>query len=325
MPDMSAVSAFTRDYRTQFVAGFLTTVMVVAAGYAAIDQFSQATSTSHILPPKAATVIDGPGPTFDAAHGSPEPRQPTTPQFGEAAHEIAGRFADLTPAVSVSDRSLIVIPPEPNGTPAEPAVESLNLATSMPVEEASFAPPADLKPMIRLNIHRDNTPGAGAAFPLDLNASWSDKPVASLLIGGLPEGVMLSAGRQTTLGLWKLSPAESQRAQLIVAPTTPVEFALTVFLLDPEGLVVNGIDVTVAISETVSSAPAQAASAEDTRTPNRWSVRRGDKTAKFRRHKAIDARHAVHKSKRFQTRRTVTALRSETVPVIWRIEKSKTN
>ena len=275
-----------------------------------------------------------------------------SPLLQAAASELAGRFAGLTPAVS--PRSVIpalIAEPTKSAAASEPDPEEVaaprkaahaiaDTVRSMDrvLPNIEFVPASQparktvttqtstghAPPSVRLNLTRSRTATTRVAFPLDLNPSWSEKRDAGILIGGLPEGVTLSAGRRTALGLWKLLIADARTTQIVVDPTAPAQFELTVLLLDPDGLVVNGIDIMVEMRDPEPGAATKAAYHSTSITPARSSKRRGAVHANAHRHKLADTRQIVHKAKRLQTRPTVTTLlNAEPSPAILNSQRSK--
>ena len=116
----------------------------------------------------------------------------------------------------------------------------------------------------------------------------------------------------------------AKTTQIVVDPTAPAQFELTVLLLDPDGLVVNGIDIVVEIRDPEPGAATKASYHSASVTPARLSKRRGPVHANAHRHKSLEARQIVHKAKRLQARQTVTTLlNAEPSPAILNSQRSK--
>ncbi|MEQ1696110.1 MAG: hypothetical protein ABL901_09765 [Hyphomicrobiaceae bacterium] len=214
-----------------------------------------------------------------------------------------------------------LLEPEATGpipTASEPPLQQ----STLPLEQKTLPPPAVAKQ--KLHIARVASATASVAFPLDLNPSWGDMPRAGLLVGGLPLGATLSAGRPAALGLWKLPCTDAKSARIIVTPTAPSQFELTVFLVDPEGLVVNGIDVVVTISNIEADPVTRKAGISTAASNARFAQRRAAKLAKSYRHKPIEIRQFVHKARNSQPRQAAMALKSDAKTGSWHIAKSKT-
>jgi hypothetical protein len=324
-----------------------------------IKRLSFASSLSGNLPLAQSTSLKVRSPIIsDPANDRRYQRANTQPLLQAAAYEIAGRFAELTPVVSPILPAQPAEPvkttsyepqPEP-ATLARPAAPAeIQTATLKPGEaddevpvRATILPPRAWEPgnkreanqpleeslqsrppSVRLTLTRSPTSTTRIAFPLDLNPSWPEKRDAGILVGGLPEGVTLSAGRRTALGLWKLLGADARTTQLVISPAAPAQFALTVLLLDPEGLVVNGIDLVVTLREAGPGITGKEASNLEAATSTRSSRRRGAAFASHRR-KSQEARHIVQKAKRFHSRQTVTTLmKPNTASAGWTIQRHK--
>ena len=173
-------------------------------------------------------------------------------------------------------------------------------STTSPVPESGNTPSVavSLPPAsLQLKLARSRGPTTRIAFPLDLNPSWSDKSNAGVLVGGLPSGVTLSTGRRTALGLWKLRSIEARTTQIVVTSAAPSQFELTVLLIDPEGLVVNGIVLEITMREAEPIAATKEATHALTTTPAARSLkRRGSSHAISHRHKFSNANQFVSKA-----------------------------
>ena len=339
MPESSAFAAMAREYGAQFAAGFLASAIAMTAIYTAVQTPVRPAATTHpdvinrlsfagsasghpsqLMP--NTTVIAGSQRLSELALGRALQRQTASHRLQAAAYEIAGRFSGISPVVdpiitpAVSEPA-ISEPAEavPVALPSkQDAPRNVPLAMIRPIQQDTSRPPAAPKPSIRLETMRNGTSTTRLAFPLDLNPSWAGKPDAGLLIAGLPEGVILSAGRRTALGLWKLSSADARTVQIMVGPTSPAQFDLTVLLLDADGLVVNGIDAVVAMRDAEPGMTAKKITGSAAVTPKRTIGRRSAGNVSTRRHKSSQVRQTGHKTKRSPSWQTATLLKSDVSP-----------
>ncbi len=272
------------------------------------------------------TVIAGSQRQSESALSRALQRQTASPRLQAAAYEIAGRFSSISPVVDPIITPAISVPaePVPEALPSQhDAKRNVPLAMIQPIQQDTSRPPAASKPSIRLETMRNSASTTLLAFPLDLNPSWAGKPDAGLLIAGLPEGVILSAGRRTALGLWKLSSADAKTVQIMVGPTSPAQFDLTVLLLDADGLVVNGIDAVVAMRDAEPGMTAKKVTGSAAVTPKRTSGRRSAGNVSTRRHKSSQVRQIGHRTKRSPSWQTATLLKSDVSPATRDIQRPK--
>ncbi len=318
-----------REYGAQFAAGFLASAIAMTAIYTAVQTPVRPAATTHpdvinrlsfagsasghpsqLMP--NTTVIAVSQRLSESALSRALQRQTASPRLQAAAYEIAGRFSGISPVVDP------IITPAISEAVALPSKQDAprNVPSAMirPIQQDTSRPQASPKPSIRLETMRNGTSTTLLAFPLDLNPSWAGKPDAGLLIAGLPTGVTLSAGRRTALGLWKLSSADARTVQIMVGPTSPSQFDLTVLLLDADGLVVNGIDAVVAMRDAEPGMTAKKVTDRAAVTPKRTTGRRSAGNVSTRRHKSFQERQIGHKTKRSPSWQTATLLNSDASP-----------
>ena len=273
-----------------------TTPLLQAAAYELAGRFAELTPVvSPVIPAR-------PGKPADSTASNPQDEQ--APQIHPTAVHPAAHTALRSEIINSGDANEVALASqsfEQANILPPPALESEKSGIANQLSEAPRQP----APSVRLSLTRSRTSTTRIAFPLDLNPAWSERRDVGILVGGLPKGVTLSTGRRTALGLWKLVSADARTTQIAISPAAPAEFALTILLLDPDGLVVNGIDLVVALQDAGPGATAKEASTSASATPIRSSKRRGI-GYNLHRQKSQEARHIVQKAKRFQGRQALT-------------------
>ncbi|ODA66729.1 Bacterial SH3 domain protein [Methyloligella halotolerans] len=142
----------------------------------------------------------------------------------ETGKSIEGRFA----AEAESDIEDISAPPAEAATPpAETA--------------AAAAPELSTASMIEL------APAAAIPFPISLDPSDAVPERSSVIIGGLPEGASLSAGRPVGNGEWNLAADEIGNLAVTVPPGTTGSHPVRVALIDAQGGVLSDASTTLVV------------------------------------------------------------------------------
>jgi hypothetical protein len=214
-----------------------------------------------------------------ASDDAPSPTPPTiSAQSKASASEIAARFSPDTQSTQLREEQVLTqqqsnsrfasqreaspIPPSlatPTDMPTDPTGNTANtvrpFATTVVRQGRSepVALPADAtaKTSVRVDLVRDKLGSVRAAFPFDVNYDSPTPARGMVVVGQLPVGVAFTSGNRTPEGVWQLAIADLKFTQLVVGPGAPDAFILTIIHLDPQGLVVNGVDVAVSVTSAV--------------------------------------------------------------------------
>lgn len=358
---MRAAISIVRQHGVQFSAGFLATALT-AAIYAWCQP--PAIGSGNKPGPEQIARMSFAGQmrshrpnilhTTTIARSRIQPDQDRAPDHVQpaavilpAAFEIAQRFAGLPPEVSaphaereaVRETASLDTKSAVNGSarhdvtsnPTDPITELSEPAVSRQtsgekvIQDTPLLPAIHQpKPGMRIELARVKNKKTRVAFPFDLNSLWLDKPESGLLIGGLPEGVTLSLGRRTGLGLWQLRGPDVPSTLILVEPSAPAQFELTVLLVDPEGMVVTGIDIEVVMREGAPDMIAAEATKSASGTTLSASSRHG-KGAANHRYKQSHTRQSAHGKKRHHPRQTLTTLlKTDAQPARWNTQRART-
>lgn len=101
----------------------------------------------------------------------------------------------------------------------------------------------------RLDLARNRFGKARTAFPFQVTDHGPTPARGTIVVGQLPDGASFTSGTRTSEGAWHLAIPDLKSTQLVIGPSAPNGFMLSIIQLDPEGMVVNGIGIAVFLSD----------------------------------------------------------------------------
>lgn len=183
---------------------------------------------------------------------------PVKPQMTTAAHTQLSLVAEQQSGA----------PPawEPQASKTQPTSEAAHLLATSPVTggvEANSSPvqdaspdtviASDRTPPIALVIERAADGSARARVPISVDMAKSAKN--RVMFGRVPSGVTFTTGEPSGTGMWQMRVGEFAKAEFVIDRNAPRSFELTLMLLDPKGIIINGTELAVRVEPAPAAVP----------------------------------------------------------------------
>ena len=179
--------------------------------------------------------------TVDAPENSPVATSPAP----EATMTLAAASIPASPA------SVTALPETQNSaaqTSMGPITSSGATSSQATTSQSANSHVAAHSAGIRLELQRVSARAkVRTRLPLQLDRASIEAKRDTFLIGPLPAGVTLSKGRPVDHNMWQVAAADGVTTDMIVDRRAPAQFDLTFMLLDSQGSVVNGVEMSVAV------------------------------------------------------------------------------
>jgi hypothetical protein len=166
--------------------------------------------------------------------GMGSPGTLASPVATASAVEMATRFASSNELQPISSRA------------ADPY--DANALTSPTLAVASASAPNPIS--ARLDLARNRFGKVRSPFPFQVENYGATSARGTIVVGQLPEGASFTSGTRTSEGAWHLAIHDLNSTQLVVGPSAPNSFMMSIIQLDPAGMVVNGIGIAVFLSNS---------------------------------------------------------------------------